>query len=363
MSKDYYAVLGVEKGATQDEIKKAFRKMAHKYHPDKQDGDEAKFKELNEAYQVLGDEKKRAQYDQFGSAYNQAGGGPGGFNWQDFSQGFGGGAYQNVNVDLGDIFSQVFGGGFGGGTPRPQQSRGSDLEVNVTIPFEESVFGTTRSLTLDKVIECSICTGSGAQKGSEIKTCGKCGGGGTITVTQNVLFGQMQSQVICPDCQGRGKKPDKVCTDCTGTGVKRGKETIEIKIPAGIRSGESLRITGKGSKAPHGGRSGDLYVHVIVEQSDTFKREGDDIYTEESIAYSQAVFGDKISIKTIDDTVTLKVPAGTQSDTVFRLKGYGVNHLRGNGRGDHYVTVKIDTPKKLTKDQKKAIKDLKELGL
>ena len=361
MSKDYYSVLGIDKSATQDEIKKSFRKLAHKYHPDKKGGDEAKFKEINEAYQVLGDEGKRAQYDQFGSNFNQAG--AGGFNWQDFAQGGFQGNYQNINVDFGDIFSEVFGGGFGGRQSRQRNQRGADLETQLHITFEESVFGTTQDITLNKVVTCATCEGTGAAKGSKIVTCTTCQGSGTVNVTQNTLFGQMQSRVVCKDCHGKGERPEKVCTDCSGTGVKHGQESVSIKIPAGVRSGEVIRVTGKGNKAPHGGPSGDLYIHITVEASDEFRREGDDIYTTEHITYTQAINGDKIVIKTIESSVTLKVPSGTQSETVFRLKGHGVKHLKGAGHGDHYVKVKVDVPKKLTKEQKKIINQLKDVGL
>ena len=359
MGKDYYKILGIEKSASADDIKRSFRKLAHEHHPDKNGGNGDKFKEINEAYQTLGDEKKRAQYDQFGSAYNQAGG-AGGFNWQDFAQG--GGAYQNVNIDFGDIFGDIF--GFGGGGGRQAQSqRGNDIQTQMHLTFEESIFGTTQDITLDKVIGCTHCEGSGAEKDSKEIECGTCKGSGQVVFSQNVLFGQVQSRKVCSDCRGKGKKPEKVCTECTGTGVKRGSESISVKIPAGVRSGEVIRLTGKGNAAPYNGHSGYLYITLQVEESPVFKREGDDIYTDEKIQFSQAIFGDKIKIKTVDNEVTLKIPAGTQSETIFRLKGYGVAHLKGHGRGDHYVKVQVDVPKKLTKEQKKLVKELQEKGL
>jgi molecular chaperone DnaJ len=360
MSKNYYELLGVDKGANADEIKKAYRKKAHQYHPDKQHGDEAKFKEINEAYQVLGDEKKRAQYDQFGSAGVNGGGG---FNWQDFSGGFGGGGYQNVNVDLGDIFSEIFGGGFGGGQRQQRSHRGEDAQISVSLTFEESIFGTVKNISYDHVGNCTDCKGSGAQDNGKLNTCSQCSGKGYVHVTQNMIFGQFQSQSVCPQCHGKGTVPEKKCGTCTGTGVRRIRSDIEVKIPAGISEGEAIRLSGKGNAAPFGGMAGDLYIQVHVQKSDVFRREGDDVYTVEKIAYSQAVFGDKIKVQGLEGGITLKIAPGTPSDTVFRLKGYGVPHLQKSGKGDLYVKIQVDVPRKLTKEQKHAIKQLQDSGL
>jgi len=363
MAKDYYKILGVDKSASKDEIKKAFRKVAHKYHPDKKTGDEEKFKEANEAYQVLSDEQKRAQYDQFGQTFDGAGGGPGGFNWQDFAGGFGGqaGAQGFDFNDLGDIFGNIFGGGARGGQ-RQQSQRGADLEVQLNLSFEEAVFGVEKEITVQKVTACADCQGSGANKGSELETCSKCHGQGKVTVMQNVLFGQVQTTRECPQCNGRGKVPKVPCGACAGEGLKRENVTLKVKIPAGINHGEVIRLHGKGH-AGKNGVSGDLYLHVAVQKSKEFERKGDDIYTDVAITMSQAVLGDKIDVATIDGSVTLKIPEGMQSGTVFRLKSHGVSHVRGSGRGDHYVNITVTIPKSLNRKQKKLIKELQDQGL
>lgn len=359
MSKDYYKMLDVDKGATKDEIKKAFRKKAHKLHPDKETGDEEKFKEINEAYQVLGDEQKRAQYDQFGSA-GMNGGGGGGPSWQDMAGGFGGAQGFDFN-DLGDIFGSMFNGG-GGGRRQQREQRGADVEARLHISFDESIFGTEKEIKLDKVVECQTCTGSGAQKGSDVETCGKCDGQGIITVMQNVLFGQVQSQRECPDCNGKGKKAINKCGDCVGEGIKRGQETITVKIPPGISNGETIRLSGHGN-AGKNGLNGSLFLHIMVAESKEFQRNGDDIISESNIKISQALQGDKISVKTVDGDVTLKVPAGTSSGTVFRLKNHGVQNVQGRGKGNHYVTVNVEIPSSLTRGQKKVLKKMVEEGL
>lgn len=364
MSKDYYNILGVDKGASKDEIKKAFRKKAHQFHPDKDTGDEEKFKEVNEAYQVLSDDQKRSQYDQFGQTFDGAGGA--GMNWQDFAQGFGGQGGFNAQGfdfgDLGDIFGNIFGGAAGGGRGGQRQQRGADIEMKLSLTFDEAIFGTEKEIDIDKVVGCEECKGSGAAEGSELETCGKCKGHGQITVMQNVLFGQVQSTRTCPDCNGKGKKPKQRCASCVGEGIKHGRETVKVKIPAGVNHGEVVRLQGRGH-AGRNGVSGDLYIHVDVKESKTFKRSGDDILSEVYIKVSQALLGDKIEVKTVDGFVTLKVPEGTQSGTVFRLKGHGVQHVRGRGKGDHYVTVNIEIPKSLNRKQKKLIKDLESEGL
>lgn len=360
MSKDYYKILDVDKGASQDEIKKAFRKKAHKLHPDKETGDEEKFKEVNEAYQVLGDEKKRAQYDQFGSAAFNGGGGP---SWQDMAGGFGGfgGGAQGFDFgDLGDIFGSMFNGG--GGRGRQRSERGADIEARLHISFEEAIFGTEKEIALDKVVQCQTCSGSGAKEGSEVETCGKCKGHGQVTVMQNVLFGQVQTQRTCPDCNGKGKKAKHKCADCVGEGIKRGQEKLTVKIPAGISNGETIRLSGHGN-AGRTGLDGNLFLHIFVEESKEFQRRGDDILTEVDIKISQALQGDKISVNTVDGEVTLKVPSGTESGTVFRLKGHGVQNVQGRGKGHHYVTINVEIPKSLTRGQKKLLKKMIEEGL
>ncbi len=353
MSKDYYDLLGVSKTATEEEIKKAFRKKAHQYHPDKGGGDEAKFKEINEAYQVLGNKDKRSQYDRFGSSFNQAGGGQGYGGFEGFNgQGF------NINMDdLGDMFGgfgDIF--GFGGGQ-RKRSTRGSDLELNLSIPFMESVFGTEKEITLNKSVSCKTCSGSGAAPGSHPETCKTCQGKGKMHKLQNTMFGQVQMQVACPDCRGEGKIITKPCAVCHGSGVNREHVSLTIKIPAGISSGETMRMTGQGEAGEKGSESGDLYIKVLVTPDPRFARQGNDIVTRSTISFPEAALGTKVDIETVDGKVTLKIPEGTQSGKVFMLKSKGVPHLRGKGRGDHLVEVIVKTPTNLTKKQKQLLEE------
>ncbi len=358
MSKDYYELLGVSKTATEEEIKKAFRKKAHQYHPDKGGGDEAKFKEINEAYQVLGNKDKRSQYDRFGSSFNQAGGGSaqGGFGG---FEGFNGQGF-NINMDdLGDMFGgfgDIF--GFGGGKQR-RSTRGSDLELNLSIPFMESVFGTEKEITLNKSVSCKTCSGSGAEPGTHPETCKTCQGKGKMHKLQNTMFGQVQMQVACPDCRGEGKIITKPCTVCNGSGINREHVSLTIKIPAGISSGETMRMTGQGEAGEKGSESGDLYIKVVVTPDPRFTRQGNDIVTRSTISFPDAALGTKVEIETVDGKVTLKIPEGTQSGKVFMLKAKGVPHLRGKGRGDHLVEVIVKTPTNLTKKQKQLLDELK----
>lgn len=363
MGKDYYKTLGVEKSATQQEIKKAFRKQAHKLHPDKTTGDEAKFKEVNEAYQVLGDEQKRQQYDQFGSNFDQQGGFGGGMNWDDFmraarGQG-GGGAGGFGGVDLGDIFGDIF--GFGGGRSGGGTQRGRDIQIDVEIAFEDAAFGVEKSVVLTKQLACSVCTGSGAEPGTPMKTCDSCKGQGQVRSVQRTFLGAMQSVQVCPSCAGSGNLAEKKCAHCNGDGTERKKEDLHVKIPAGIHDGSSIRISGKGEFPGAGGAAGDLYVLVHVKPDDRFVRNGDDVHSEANITYPQAVLGDEIKIQTLDGEKTLIIPAGTQSHQQFRLKGLGTEKLRGSGRGNHYVKVVVEVPKKLNKKSKKAVEELAEV--
>ncbi len=362
MSKDYYKILGVEKNATQDEIKKAFRKKAHKYHPDKAGGDEEKFKEVNEAYQVLGDEKKRAQYDQFGSAFEnaQAHGGFNGFDgFRDFS-----GAAGGINIDmddLGDIFSgfgDMFGFGSSRQNSRTKARRGNDLEVEVKLSFMEAVFGTEKEISVKKLVKCSHCKGNGAEPGTKIETCATCNGTGRVRRAQRTILGTIQTETVCPDCGGEGKTYTQKCSVCHGSGVVEDIVNLKVKIPAGIDDGQSIRIAGKGGAGIHGAPDGDLYVRVRVAPDPRFERDKFDIKSEVYITFTQAVLGDKIEIETLDGKLKLKIPAGTDSGTVFRLRGRGVPKLNGRTRGDHYVTVKIKTPKHLNRKQKQLLKEL-----
>ncbi len=360
MSKDYYNILGVDKNASQDEIKKAFRKKAHEYHPDKKTGNEAKFKEVNEAYQVLGDAKKRAQYDQFGSAFEngQAGGGYSGFEgFRDFS-----GFANGFNVDMDDL-GDIFGGigdifGFGGGRGRKRQSRGADLQTILSISFQEAVFGTEKEVSLRKEVACEKCQGSGAEPGAKIETCSTCKGSGRVTKVQRTILGNIQAQTVCPDCNGEGKTVSKKCPNCNGSGTEQKQVKLKIKIPAGIDNGETIRLSGQGGAGPKGSSAGDLYIQVQVENDKRFERRGYDIYSKKEISFTQAALGDKIEVETVEGTVKLKIPEGTQSGTIFKLRGKGIEKLRSSGKGDHFVEIVVVTPKNLTKKQKSLLKEL-----
>lgn len=361
MSKDYYNILGVDKSASQDEIKKVFRKKAHKFHPDKAGGDEAKFKEINEAYQVLGDSKKRAQYDQFGSAFEhaQSGGGFSGFDgFRDFSgsaNGF------NINMDdLGDIFSgvgDIF--GFGGGQRRGQRARkGSDIQVLLTIEFSEAVFGAEKEIGLKKTVKCDKCKGNCAEPGSKIETCKVCGGSGRVIRAQRTILGNMQVQMTCENCAGEGKTYAQKCGKCSGTGVVQELVKLNVKIPAGINNGETIRLVGQGEAGEKGAPTGDLYLQIKVNPDPRFKREGYNILSKAEINFVQAALGDKIDISTVDGPIKLKIPEGTQSGKIFILRGRGVTHLQGRGRGDQLVEVIVKTPAGLNRKQKQTLKEL-----
>lgn len=364
MSKrDYYEILGVSKNASADEIKKAYRKLAVKYHPDKEGGNEAKFKELGEAYEVLKDDAKRQRYDQFGHA--GVGGGPGGHagGANPFS-GFGGFDGQNVHFDfgdggLGDLFGQFFGGSAGGGGRR--QKRGRDIEAAVTLEFTDAVFGTDKTFSLAMDEECSHCHGSTVEPGFSMKTCPDCKGAGQQTRTMNTVFGQIQQAVVCPTCEGSGKIPEKACTVCRGKGTVRGEEKVTVKIPAGIKDGATIRLKGRG-EAITGGPRGDLYVLVRVKAHKQFTRTGDAILSEERISMVDAALGTEIDVETVDGPVRMKVPAGTQSGTDFKLSGHGVPHVGTKTRGAHVVTVIVETPSKLTKRQRELLEEFSESG-
>lgn len=352
MSKrDYYEVLGVPKTASADEIKKAFRKAAVKHHPDKEGGDETKFKEINEAYEVLKDQQKRQRYDQFGHAgVGGASGGAGGnpfegfnFNGQDINFDFGGGGF-------GDIFSQFF----GGGAQQQGPVRGRDVETQVTLTFEEAVFGKEEKFTMTLDDECTHCKGTTVEPGHSMKTCETCKGAGQQVRLMNTMFGQIQQAVTCETCHGRGKVPEKVCTRCHGKGTERREQTVTVKIPAGIDDGATMRLRERG-EAIGGGRKGDLYINIRVKAHKKFTREGDLILSEEHIGMVEAALGTEIDVETVDGVVTMKIPAGTQSGTDFKLSGHGVPHLRRESRGPHIVSIIVDTPTKLSKKQRELL--------
>lgn len=336
--KDFYHILGVAKSASQEEIKQAFRKLAHKYHPDKSGGDEAKFKEINEAYQVLGDPKKRAQYDQFGSAAFENGGFGGA------GQGFSG------FEDLGDIFGDIFGGG-----QHERTRRGGDIQIDTEITFKEAVFGTEKTMTLTKPSMCERCGGNGGEPGTGMETCRTCRGSGVEAFLQRTFFGNIQTKRTCGTCQGSGELAKKACTTCRGEGVERKNRSLVVTIPAGVEDGSVLRVRGEGEYVK-GGKAGDLLIRLFVKSDIRFTREGADLRSEVKIGFTQAALGATIDAETIDGKVELHIPSGTQSGTQFRLRGKGVQTSRG--RGDQIVTVHVVTPKKLDKKQKKLLEEL-----
>ncbi|MCL5093582.1 MAG: molecular chaperone DnaJ [Patescibacteria group bacterium] len=358
--RDYYEILGLKKSASDAEIKRAYRKLAHQYHPDKGGGDEAKFKEVNEAYQVLSDPKKRQAYDQFGHAGPFGAGqgaGAGGFDWSQYAgQGFQGFDFSDLS-GFGDIFETFFGGG---GATRQKERRGVDLEMVLTIDFKDSVYGTTKDLSINKYNVCDRCKGNGAEPGSGTKTCPTCKGRGTVEIAQRTILGSFVRRETCPDCLGSGKIPEKICSKCRGEGRVKSQERIKVKIPAGIQSGQSIRLAGQGEAAPKGGKSGDLYIRIIVNPSRDFIREGHNILNTVEISFPEAALGTIAEIPTVDGPVKLKIPAGTQSGKVFKIPGKGVGYSDSSHRGDHLVTVHVKTPEKLTKKQKELLEEFQK---
>lgn len=362
MAQDYYKTLGVAKSASADEIKRAYRKLAHEHHPDKDKGNETKFKEINEAYQVLSNPDKRVQYDRFGANFQNAraggfsaGGGPAsGWDFSNFSQGFNGGVEFE---DAFDIFSDIFSSG-GGGTRRPHRERGVDLEMDLSLTFEEAVFGVEKEIFLEKIDACEHCAGSGGEPGSKILTCPKCHGTGQIRTTRRTILGQMASVAVCDRCGGSGKVPEIPCKACDGSGRKRRVKTLKVIIPAGVEDGQRIRVSNEGEVGYRGSNFGDLYLHLHVSNNPKFKREGSSIFSEIPVSFYQAALGTTAEVETVDGKVKLKIPAGTQSGKVLRLKGKGVPILNGSGRGDHLVTVRVVTPSKLNKKEKELLKKL-----
>ena len=354
--RDYYEVLGVSKSASKDEIKSAYRKQAKVYHPDnKQTGDEAKFKELQEAYDILYDDQKRQTYDQFGhAAFDQsAGGGAGGFNG--FQGGFG-------DVDLGDLFGSFFGGG---ARSRSRAStgprRGSDTLQRVEISFMESINGKKVKLTVNYDQTCTKCGGSGARDSSCVKTCTKCNGRGTVITRQQSFFGVVQSETTCPDCKGTGKIVTEKCSDCLGKGYKRVKSELDVNIPAGIISGQQIRIAGKGERGVNGGPNGDLYLEIIVRPHEFFKRNGNDIHIDIPIDLVSACLGTKITVPTVYGEIEVNVPEGTQPNAILKVKGKGVKELNGSNYGDQFIHLIIKTPTKLSSEQRKLLNKFIEI--
>jgi molecular chaperone DnaJ len=347
-SRDYYEILGLQKGASDDEIKKAFRKLAIKYHPDKNQGDEEaekKFKEINEAYQILSDPQKKANYDQYGTAdFNGAGGFGGGFDGFDFG-GMGG---------FGDIFDTIFGGG-SSSRRRNGPIHGSDIEYNLNLTFEEAIFGVEKEVSITRNESCEDCHGSGAEAGTSPKTCPKCNGSGQIRVQRQTQLGSFVSTTTCDRCGGKGKIIEKPCHKCHGKGTERKNRKITVKIPAGVDTGNIMPLRGQGEHGQNGGSPGDLYIKIRVADSKVFKRKGNDIYIDVHISMPKAALGTEIKVATVDGDVKYSIPAGTQSETLFRLKGKGVPRVNSSGRGDQYVKVIVDTPKNLNEKQKAAL--------
>ncbi len=364
MTKDFYEILGVTKDASEAEIKKAYRKMAHKYHPDKEGGNEEKFKEVNEAYQTLSDSTKRSQYDQFGQTFGGTGSGTdnsasgfGGFDFSGFQQSAGGQGFE-FNFGGGgaeDIFSEMFGGSRRGG------KRGRDVQVDIEIDFSEVIKGAIKEISVYKSVYCSKCNGSGGEPGAKEEICKTCGGSGHVQKTMQTILGTIAQQAVCDDCGGKGKTFDKKCTKCKGVGYYREEVKETIDIPAGINDGQSIAIAGKGEVGQDGAMAGDLIVTVHVNPDSRFVRDGYDIRTKIHINFAQAALGDKIDVETVDGIVKMKVPAGTQSGEVYKIRGKGVPKLRSIGRGDHLVEIIVDVPTKLSRKQKKIVEQLREI--
>lgn len=360
-------MLGVNKAASADELKKAYRRLAIQHHPDKEGGDETKFKEINEAYEVLKDPSKRQRYDQFGHAgvgsSAASDGNPfGGF---DFGQGTGGGQefrFDFGDLGLGDIFDSFFGGGFGGRPSGRRQAIGRDVETEVEITFEQAVFGTDAELKLNLEDVCEHCKGSTVEPGHELKECDECKGSGQVHRVTRTIFGNIRQATTCPKCQGTGKVPEKVCTVCRGKGTQRKSQNVKLKIPAGIDDGATIRLRGHGEAVAHGAK-GDLYVNIKVKPHKKFTREGELILSSEHVSMIDAALGTEMDVETVDGPVHMKIPMGTQSGTDFKLSGHGVPNLnRGGVRGAHIVTIVVDTPTKLTKTQSELLQKLRNTG-
>ena len=355
--RDYYEVLGIQKGASEDEIKKAYKKLARKYHPDMNPGDkeaEEKFKEVNEANEVLSDPEKKARYDQFGFAGVDP----------NYGAGAGGGAYGGGFDfgDLGDIFGSFFGGGFGGGQRRNPNApqRGESIRASVSVSFTEAAFGCEKSVTLERSEQCPTCKGNGCAPGTTPEICPDCHGTGTVQTRRQTPMGIFASNGPCRKCGGTGRLIHQPCPDCRGTGAVRKRKTIKVNIPAGIDHGQTISLRGQGNAGKNGGPAGDLLITVMVQPHELFHRDGVDVFCEAPITFAQAVLGAELEIPTIDGKVKYSIPEGTQTGTVFRLKGKGIPVLNGRGRGDQYVTVTIETPRNLNKEQKEALRRFSE---
>lgn len=360
--RDYYEILGVGKAASPDEIKKAFRRLAVQHHPDKEGGDETKFKELNEAYEVLKDPSKRQRYDQFGHAGVGNGSSGGGNPFEGFSANGGGFGGQEMHFDFGDLgLGDIFGNFFGGNSSsqRSRKARGRDVETQVEISFEQAVFGSEVTLQLNIDDTCEHCKGTITEPGYELKTCDQCKGTGQVVSATRTIFGNIQQATTCPKCHGRGKIPEKECTVCHGKGTERKNQEVTLKIPAGVDDGAMIRLREHGEAIANGPK-GDLYVNIRVKPHKKFTREGDLILSEETISMIDAALGTEIGVETVDGPITMKIPAGTQSGSDFKLSDHGVPHLKHDTRGAHIVTITVETPTKLTKRQQELLKEFSD---
>ncbi len=354
MAKDYYEMLGVDRSATKEDIRRAYKRLAKKYHPDlnKDPGAADKFKEINEAAAVLGDDKRREQYDRFGTTAENFNG----FQGFDFSNFGGFGGFEGFE----DIFESFFGSSFGG-RPR-RQRRGGDLSFDLEIDLAEAAFGATRRVVVPRMEACASCSGTGAQRGSDVASCPTCGGTGHVKRTTRTPFGLFSTSTICQECRGEGQVIRNKCRTCHGSGRVTRERRIEVNIPAGIESGSSLRIDGEGEVGPRGAPPGDLYLNIHIREDDKFERKGSDIYTDIPISFVQAALGDEIEVPTLKGKARLTIPAGTQTNTLFRLKGEGISKLRGFGRGDEYIRVIVQTPQKLTSRTREALMEYARLS-
>ncbi len=362
--KDFYAILGIPKSATDVEIKHAYRKQSKELHPDKHKGDkgkEAKFKEVNEAYEVLSDAKKRESYDRFGSAdfggFGPGGGGGGSGGFSGFSQDFDG---ANFSGDLNDLFSSFFGGATANGRRRGPDTRGRNIEAEISIPLMDAVKGAERTITFQTHIVCDECAGSGGVHGSKTVTCSECNGTGSVTRTAKSLFGAIRQSVVCETCHGSGKVPEKACKKCSGDGRISGKKTVNVRIPAGIEDGQTMRLTGDGEAGRQGSPSGDLLVHIRLEPDPRFQRVGDDIRSTLPLSVVDAVLGTEAGVNTVHGMVAVSIPAGTQPGQVLRLRGKGMPVLNAGRHGDHYVTVDIVVPTKLSREERRIFEELRK---
>lgn len=357
MPKDFYSVLGVSKTASPEEIKKAYRKLAHTHHPDKKGGDEARFKEINEAYSVLGDAEKRRQYDQFGQSFGSQAGGGQGFDGFDFSQ-FGGqgfGGFGSTNFE--DLFTDIF----TGGRSRGAEERGQDIQVDVEIDFEDMVWGTKVEVPLRSFIVCDTCHGTGGKPGSREESCGGCQGEGRVKKQIRTMLGIFTQVAVCERCRGRGKTYAERCSSCDGTGRMRSSRSIEVNLPAGIEDGQAVSLRGEGEAGEGGIRPGDLFVVVHVRPHEQFRREGQNLLSTLPLTYTQLVLGDKVEVPTLSGSVTMKIPAGTEPGSVFRIRGGGIPQVSGFGTGDHLVTVTLNIPKNPSRTLRRAIESLDTL--